>query len=155
MRRPRIVATSSMALALAVTACATIATTAAPPRLQDAATPSTQASTAQPHIRNTQLATRAAGQNLDREFRAAVTAQQEPAWIGYAVPAISDRTSVCCGNWRDGNYTAGCCRMEQDHGMNIHTPDENEKRELSPVALEPALFVFYRAAERRVTNIRI
>ncbi|MGH9793152.1 MAG: HEAT repeat domain-containing protein, partial [Candidatus Acidiferrales bacterium] len=66
-----------------------------------------------------------------------------------------DRTSVCCGNWRDGHYTAGCCRMEQDHGMNIHTPDENEKRELAPVALEPALFVFYRAAERRVTNIRI
>lgn len=119
-----------------------------------AQTTAQQPSTAQPHIRNTQIASRA-GQNLDREFRAAVTAQQEPAWIGYAVPAISDRTSVCCGNWRDGAYTAGCCRMEQDHGMNIHNPGEEEKRELAPVALEPALFVFYRAEAGRVTNIRI
>lgn len=145
MQRPRIAATSAMALALALTACATIA----------AQSTAQQPSTAQPRIRNTQLATRAAGPNLDREFRATVTAQQQPAWIGYAVPAISDRTSVCCGNWRDGHYTAGCCRMEQDHGMNIHTPGEDEKRELAPVALEPALFVFYRAEAGRVTSIRI
>ncbi len=144
MQRPRI-ATSAMALALALTACATMAAQSA----------TQQPSTAQPRIRNTRLATRAAGQNLDREFRATVTAQQQPAWIGYAVPAISDRTSVCCGNWRDGAYTAGCCRMEQDHGMNVHTPGEDEKRELAPVALEPALFVFYRAEAGRVTNIRI
>jgi HEAT repeat protein len=46
--------------------------------------------------------------------------------------------------------------MEHDDGMNINTrDDEKEKRELSPVSLEPALFVFYRAAEKQVTSIRI
>ncbi len=115
--------------------------------------PAQQPSGAQPRIRNTQLTTRAVTQ-LDRDFRAAVAAQSEPVWIGYAVPAVNDRTSVCCGNWRDGNYSPGCCRIEHDDGMNINTPDKDEQRELGVVALEPALLVFYRAAERKVTNIR-
>jgi HEAT repeat protein len=118
-----------------------------------AASPAQQPSGAQPRIRNTQLTTRAVTQ-LERDFRAAVAAQSEPVWIGYAVPAVNDRTSVCCGNWRDGNYTPGCCRMEHDDGTNINTPDKDEQRELGVVALEPALFVFYRAAQKQVTNIR-
>jgi len=113
-----------------------------------------QPSGAQPRIRDTQITARAVTQ-LDRDFRAVVAAQSEPAWIGYAVPAVNDRTSICCGNWRDGNYSPGCCRMERDDGMNINTPDKDERRELGVVALEPAMFVFYRAAERKVTNIRV
>ncbi len=114
-----------------------------------------QPSGAQPHIRNSQVTTRPAGQDLERELRAAVAAQSGPAWIGYAVPAISDRASVCCGNWRDGNYAPGCCRMDDDHGVSIQTSDQNQPRELAVAALEPALFVFYRAAGRQVTNIRV
>ncbi len=113
-----------------------------------------QVSTAQPRIRNTQVATRAVAQSLDREVRAWASTQREPAWIGYAVPAVTGSTSVCCGNWHDGAFLGGCCRMEHDDGMNINTR-EDEKQELSPVSLEPALFVFYRAAEGRVTTVRV
>jgi hypothetical protein len=117
------------------------------------ATPA-QASTAQPRIRNTQVTVRAVAQNLDREVRDWAAAQREPAWIGYAVPAANDRSSVCCGSWHDGAFTGGCCRMEHDDGMNINTRDD-EKHELGPVSLEPAVFVFYRAAEGRVTTVRV
>lgn len=146
----------SLILVLAQSACAAPAPHAAASPVAEAAAaaPAQQPSGAQPRIRDTQIATRPVAQ-LDRDFRAAVAAQSEPAWIGYAVPALSDRTSVCCGNWRDGHYSPGCCRMEHDSGMNINTPDKDERRELGVVALEPALYVFFRAAERKVTSIRV
>jgi len=114
-----------------------------------------QVSGAQPRLRNAQLTTRAVSQGLDREFRALLAAQQTPAWVGYAVPTANENSTVCCGHWSNGSYAGGCCNIESDSGMNM-TNSRDGKDELKPVvALEPALFVFFRVAERQVTTVRV
>jgi len=142
---------------LAATACASPAPNtglaASAESVAQAAAP-LQVSGAQPRIRNAQMSTRAVAQGLDREVRGIVAAQSSAAWIGYAVPTADDKQSICCGNWNDGRFSGGCCRIEHDSGFNMTNREEKDS-ELAPVvSLEPALFVFYRAADRRITNIR-
>jgi hypothetical protein len=50
---------------------------------------------AQPKIENAKLQTRAAGGSLDATFRALVSAQADPGWIGYSVPQVPGERSMC------------------------------------------------------------
>src|SRR4051812_7377849 len=45
-----------------------------------------------PRVANGRLTAQAAGPNLDAAFRRLVSAQSEPAWIGYSVPAVAMTT---------------------------------------------------------------
>ncbi len=60
---------------------------------------------------NAQTDTRSAAAGLDGVFRALLAAPPQPAWIGYAVPAV--RTwNLGCDIVRDGDGTAGVVHLE-------------------------------------------
>ncbi len=49
----------------------------------------------QPKMENAKLETRAAGGSLEATFRAIVSAQTNPAWVGYSVPQVPGERSMC------------------------------------------------------------
>ncbi len=114
----------------------------------------------QPHITHGQLESRSAAAGLITAFRALVGEQRDPAWIAYAVPAVSGRQKMCCYDYIGRTAThGGCCRLEEKpDGVDIRSADEKpgEKPEERPVALEasPVFFVFVRAAGGKVQKIR-
>ena len=54
---------------------------------------------------NAQVDTRSASAGLDGVFRTLVTAQPQPAWVAYTVPAARGRNFGCDNYWRDGEFT--------------------------------------------------
>jgi HEAT repeat protein len=54
---------------------------------------------------NAQLDTRSASAGLESVFRQLMTAQPQPAWIAYTVPAARGRQFGCDSYWRDGEFT--------------------------------------------------
>jgi len=54
---------------------------------------------------NAQVDTRSASGGLDGVFRSLLTAQPQPAWIGYTVPASRGRQFGCDSYSRDGDFT--------------------------------------------------
>jgi hypothetical protein len=63
-------------------------------------------------IVNAKADTRSAAQGLDREFRALMTAQQQPGWLGYEVPATRTASLGCEYNRGDGYYGSGTVHLE-------------------------------------------
>jgi len=53
---------------------------------------------------NAQLDTRSAQSGLESVFRTLTTAQPQPAWIAYTVPAARGRYFGCDSYWRDGEF---------------------------------------------------
>lgn len=60
---------------------------------------------------NAQADTRSAAAGLEREFRTLLSAQPQPAWIGYSVPAVKTR-NLGCEYVRDSGATAGVVHLE-------------------------------------------
>ena len=56
-------------------------------------------------LANAQLDTRSASGGLEGVLRSLVTAQPQPAWIAYTVPAARGRQFGCDAYWRDGEFT--------------------------------------------------
>jgi len=54
---------------------------------------------------NAQVDTRSASAGLESAFRPLLTAQPQPAWIAYTVPAARGRQFGCDSYWRDGEFT--------------------------------------------------
>src|SRR5262245_21105443 len=54
---------------------------------------------------NALVDSRSASAGLESAFRALLTAQPQPAWIGYTVPAARGRQFGCDFYWRDGEFT--------------------------------------------------
>jgi hypothetical protein len=122
----------------------------------------------QPRIGNARLTARAAGSPFAQSFRALVAAQNEPAWIGYSVPALAGDRVMCCfhsagGTWIQGNVvmtdggnfaTAGCRLEPSQEGAPI-TP--RGRQSAGPIKLEGSdrMVVLFRVAERRVDRIRV
>lgn len=89
--------------------------------------------------------------SFESDVRALVTAQQDPAWIGYSMPIVEGERRMCCGNWSDGGGCCGRCRLEtgSKEGTSMSTHDGAVKLE------SPARFyVLFRAANGRVEKIR-
>jgi HEAT repeat protein len=149
------------AVALALTGHAFMVTEAAaqqPP-------PSAQAGggAGQPHVVNGRLAAQTTGGNLDATFRRLVGAQTEPAWIGYAVPAVnrSEGRNCCSGDvWiSDGivmsNGRIATCGLEPGTSSQ-RTPDRPAQMQ-NPVRLEgpDSVVVLYRVEDKAVQRIRV
>ncbi len=84
---------------------------------------------------NAQTDTRSAASGLEREYRTLLTAQPQPAWIGYSVPSV--RTyNLGCDYVRDSNMTAGVIHLEPpDHVVVMFRVENNalnRVRALSP-----------------------
>jgi HEAT repeats len=138
----------------------TLATPAAA-RQQPAAA---QGSAAAPRVINGRVVPQPAGANLDATFRRLVSAQTEPAWIGYSVPAVSDgNRRFCCDGttWiSDGivitNGRLATCGLEPGD-RNLRTSQGQPIQNQSPIRLEgpDTMVVLYRVEEKAVQRIRI
>jgi hypothetical protein len=84
---------------------------------------------------NAQADTRSAVAGLEREFRTLLTAQPQPAWIGYTAPVLKGH-GLGCDFVRDSNATAGVVHLEQpDHLIvliRVESNAVNRIRALSP-----------------------
>ena len=78
-----------MRAAAVVIACLTLSSYDTPAGPQAGGGAAASISTAVPRITNGRVVTQSAAGNLDAAFRRLVAAQSEPAWIGYAVPAVN------------------------------------------------------------------
>lgn len=122
-----------------------------------------------PRISNAKLTAQPAGSPFAQSFRALVTAQREPAWIGYSVPAIEGERVMCCfysangalitsGDlvMRDGStFAAAGCRLDADRQESTNITQRAPST--GPIKLEPSnrMMVLFRAVDQRVERIRI
>ncbi len=100
---------------------------------------------------NAKLQTRSVAAGLEKEFRGLVGAQTDPAWIGYAVPAIDGQHNMCCCTSCGGrdDHCCGRCSLEGRKGSS------SQSSGAATVALESrTLFVLFRVEQRRVDRIR-
>jgi hypothetical protein len=84
---------------------------------------------------NAQTETRSAAQGLEREFRSLVSAQSQPAWIMYSVPAVRNAGMGC--DFVNNNYgNSGVVHLEPpDHAIILFRVEANSVmriRSLSP-----------------------
>jgi hypothetical protein len=87
---------------------------------------------------------------LETEFRGLLSSQLDPAWVGYAVPSISRRHSICC--FENDASCCGHCKLEarqQGTGQNL---DRSSAVQLEPPA---EIIILYRLAQRQVEQIRV
>ena len=103
----------------------------------------------QPRVANAKMQTRSAAAGLEKEFRALVAGQSEPAWIGYAAPMVAGRHQMCCSSG-DSMGCCGACRLEGDTGVTLQT-DTHGTVKLEGPAL---LFVLFRVEQKKVEKIR-
>ena len=105
-----------------------------------------------------------AGANLDATFRRLVSAQSEPAWIGYSVPTVKDSSNrFCCDGttWiSDGivitNGRVATCGLEPGD-RTARTSQGQPVTTQSPIRLEgpETMVVLYRVEEKAVQRIRV
>jgi HEAT repeat protein len=106
----------------------------------------------QPQIGNGRLTTRSGG-SLPQAFKAAVAAQTDVGWIGYAVPAVDgDRTMCCVGADGSGAGCCSACRLEPSERGEAGGVQSST----GPIKLEsPDVVVLFRVANRQVERIRV
>ena len=113
----------------------------------------------QAHLTNVKLETRSAAGGLAPAFRSIVSAQTAPAWIGYAVPAVSGRHQMCCYDYAGRGRAVmggGCCRLEEkSDAVDIRTSDDGEKNNAVSLEGSASIFVFFRVEKQRVRKIRM
>ncbi|HET7695883.1 MAG TPA: HEAT repeat domain-containing protein [Vicinamibacterales bacterium] len=150
---------------LALSICGSAAPSA---RIQGGGTgpaPAQGASTAVPRITNGRVVTQSAGSALDATFRRLVAAQPEPAWIGYAVPAVNrtEGRRCCSGDtWiSDGivftNGRIATCTLESGSPASTRRSPDQPAQLQSPVRLEgpDSVVVLYRVEDKAVQRMRI
>ena len=108
----------------------------------------------QPSLVNARVERRSASAGLDRQFRAIASAQAEPAWIGYAVPATPGRHQMCCNSYGDDGSDRCCgrCRLEGGAGNNFSVKSDDHPT----VKLEASsqVFILFRVENKKVEKIR-
>ena len=84
---------------------------------------------------NAKTDTRSAAQGLEPEFKGLLSAEPQPAWIGYSVPAIRSN-SLGCDYVRDSNLTSGVVHLEPPDSVIVMFRVENNQlnriRAISP-----------------------
>jgi len=84
---------------------------------------------------NAKTDTRSAASGLEREFKSFVTAQPQPAWIGWSVPSIRTN-NLGCDYVRDGGPSAGVVHLEPPDSVIVMFRVEENKvgriRSISP-----------------------
>jgi hypothetical protein len=84
---------------------------------------------------NAKVDTRSAAAGLEREFKALLAAQPQPAWIGYDVPSVRN-SNLNCEYVRDGFSSPGVIHLEPpDHAVILFRVEGNSVdkiRSISP-----------------------
>jgi HEAT repeat protein len=122
----------------------------------------------QPRITNGQIAARPAASQFAQSFNALVSAANDVAWIGYAVPVVDGERIMCCfggeTNWINGQVVSSsgqqCCRVCKLEP----SADGTSMARRSPggagtgvVRLEPSdrMIVLIRVAAREIDRVRV
>ena len=113
----------------------------------------------QPRIVNAKIETRSAAAGLSHEFQSFVESHTSPAWLGFAVPILSDRNQICCSNSTSGDWDGSCghCRLESGNdNFSMHSRDQDSAQAKGPVPLEGGrhLLVLFRIEQKRLDRIR-
>jgi HEAT repeat protein len=101
----------------------------------------------QPHVTNGRVVNQAAGVSLEATFRTLVSAQIDPAWIGYAVPSAKEMGNNCCS---EGGFW-GRCGLEPGSRTQIAGQPTRGTVQLEGAA---TIVVLYRAEQKAVQKIR-
>jgi HEAT repeats len=104
---------------------------------------------------NAKLETRAAAAGLDAAVKSFVAAQESPAWLGYAVPLVEGRHTMCC--WRNAKDTRDCCgrcALESTNGESWSDDDCSSASGSEQLEGPTQFFVLVRAAEHRIGRVR-
>ena len=107
----------------------------------------------QPRLTNANLDMRAVASGLDREFHSIASAQNGPAWIGYAVRAIPGEHQMCCYSSFDDGAGNRCCRGCALGSVRAGVTVSNTP---GPVSLESSgyIYVLFRVETHAVDRIR-
>src|SRR5262249_12717524 len=103
-------------------------------------------------IVNARQENRSAAGGLEQQFQTILSAQVEPAWVGYAVPAIAGRSSMCC--WDSGSSQRDCsgCRLEgKQEGVRGTTDAPKSVKLESPAEI----VVLYKVSQRQLEKGRV
>jgi hypothetical protein len=108
----------------------------------------------EPRFSNAKMQPRSAAAGLEREFRAIVSAQETPAWIGYSVPVLGEHQMCCWNSVNSYRYSGGCCggcRLEGQNEVTYNNSDENRSVKLEG---PQNMLVLFRVAGKSVEKIR-
>jgi hypothetical protein len=107
----------------------------------------------QPLLTNARVESRAVTAGLEKEVGALLARASEPAWIGYAVPALEGDRSMCCWSGDGGGAGRSGCRLEPGSANAVtmtSTPDR-----AVPLEAGESFFVLYRVEQGQVSRIRM
>jgi hypothetical protein len=107
----------------------------------------------QPLLTNARVETHAVTGGLDKEMRTLMARATEPAWIGYAVPALEGDRSMCC--WSGDAAGAGRtgCRLEPGTANAVTMTTAPDRA--VPLEAGDSFFVLFRVEQGQVNRIRI
>jgi len=116
---------------------------------------SPQPDSAPANIVNARLETQAVVGTLADTFRTLEAQADKPEWLGYRVPQIPGDRTMCCGNYSDGTYGCGTCRLEHESD-NFISRDNGSQAAGGTLHLEGSrqLQVLVRLERQQVTRIR-
>jgi HEAT repeat protein len=108
------------------------------------------------NITNARLEPRQVSGGLEATLRSLAATQTEPAWVAYAVPAVSSDHEICCSSSWGGDGSLGWCgecRLEGGDGVNVQSGGSGKHE----ADLEPShnVLVFLRVANRAVEEVRV
>lgn len=106
----------------------------------------------QPRLVNAKLETHALQGPLEPELKPLIAAQNDPAWIGYAVPVVAGDRQMCCYySNSDMNYSYRGCSLEPRSPL-----PEAGGVNAGPVPLEApkSFYVLFRAEHNELTKLR-
>jgi hypothetical protein len=114
-----------------------------------------QSDAAASNIVNAGVETRAVSGPLADAFHVLEAQADKPEWLGYRVPQIPGDRTMCCGNYSDGDYRCGTCRLEHE-GDNFVSKGNDSRASGGTVHLEGSrqLLVLVRLEGKQVTRIR-
>lgn len=111
-----------------------------------------------PQFVNAKMETRAAEQNFSSQLAAVVHSQQQPAWLGYSVPAVAGNHQMCCGSYDDDDMSScGTCRLEAENDrVSVQSNDSDAGDRSHTIKLEgpQQLIVMLRAESGSINRIR-
>jgi len=110
------------------------------------------------NVINAKLQTRAVSGTLAETVRSLQAQADSPEWLGYSVPQISGDRNMCCGNYSDGDYRCGTCRLEHegDNFVSKNNSSNDARASGGTTHLEGSrqLLVLVRLEGKQVTKIR-
>jgi len=119
-----------------------------------AAIAAAQEAAPKPKISNAKLQELSASAGLKATVDGLAQKQTAPLWIGYRIPTAAKERTMCCFDSVDQfRNSDGCCmgcRMESEKGSSFNGTSSNCTPEPLPYA-----FIFFRAAEKQITRIRV